>query len=296
MGRREVVLGRREVAFGDEVAAMREADDLRGDPAALRARLDEDGYLLLRRVHPPERVAAARRVVVEALRERGRLADGADGDDLRGRGMGFLGDRAVTHHGDFLALVESPELFAFFADLFGEPALTYDWKWMRAVGDGDATGAHMDTVYMGRGSRRLHTCWIAVGDVSLEEGALAICEGSHRAGSLARVRETYGRMDVDRDRTEGWFSEDPMEIAELGGGRWCSTDFRAGDVVVFGIHLFHASLRNRSGRLRLSCDTRFQPASEPADERWVGERPVGHSSREGEPPRSMAEARAEWGV
>jgi hypothetical protein len=35
----------------------------------------------------------------------------------------------------------------------------------------------------------------------------------------------------------------------------------------------HGSLTNTSNRYRLSCDTRYQRADEPVDERWVGENP-----------------------
>jgi hypothetical protein len=42
--------------------------------------------------------------------------------------------------------------------------------------------------------------------------------------------------------------------------------------------LVHGGLDNRSHRLRLSSDSRYQLASEPIDERWVGENPPGHGS------------------
>jgi hypothetical protein len=42
--------------------------------------------------------------------------------------------------------------------------------------------------------------------------------------------------------------------------------------------LVHASLDNRTeNRLRISSDARFQRASEPIDERWVGVNPPGHT-------------------
>jgi len=41
--------------------------------------------------------------------------------------------------------------------------------------------------------------------------------------------------------------------------------------------MIHASLDNPSDRVRISTDTRYQPVSEPADDRWVGENPIGHS-------------------
>ena len=53
--------------------------------------------------------------------------------------------------------------------------------------------------------------------------------------------------------------------------------FRTGDLLTFPMHMVHASLDNPSGQVRLSTDSRYQPASEPADERWVGENPVGHA-------------------
>ena len=49
-----------------------------------------------------------------------------------------------------------------------------------------------------------------------------------------------------------------------------------GDVILFGMHTMHASTTNLTSRFRLSCDVRFQPASEPADNRWVAGGP-GHT-------------------
>jgi hypothetical protein len=43
--------------------------------------------------------------------------------------------------------------------------------------------------------------------------------------------------------------------------------------------LVHASLDNRTAnRLRLSSDCRYQRASEPVDDRWVGPQPPGHGT------------------
>ena len=100
-------------------------------------------------------------------------------------------------------------------------------------------------------------------------------------------------MDVDRDGVEGWFSRDPLELSSRHGGSWRSADFRAGDVVVFGMHLMHASTTNLTQRFRLSCDVRFQPTSDPVDPRWVH---GGMGHREGPPRKSMAQARSEWRV
>ena len=38
----------------------------------------------------------------------------------------------------------------------------------------------------------------------------------------------------------------------------------------------HASLINTSNKVRISVDVRHQLASEPVDERWVGDNPIRH--------------------
>ena len=148
---------------------------------------------------------------------------------------------------------------------------------------------------MGQGSKRLHTVWIPFGDVEVEQGTLAMCTGSNRLESFSKIRQTYGRMDVDRDQIEGWFSREPQEIVEKYGGRWVTGNFAAGDVMIFGMHTMHASTTNLTNRFRLSCDVRFQPASEPADPRWVGVG-SGHTAHGEIALKPMAEARKEWGV
>jgi hypothetical protein len=98
---------------------------------------------------------------------------------------------------------------------------------------------------------------------------------------------------VDRDRTEGWFSEDPEEIRERFGGRWLTADVRAGDIITFGLYTLHGSTNNTTDRFRISCDVRYQPASEPMDARWGGDSPTGHY---GAPAIPMAQARKRWGL
>jgi hypothetical protein len=77
----------------------------------------------------------------------------------------------------------------------------------------------------------------------------------------------------------GTLSHNPPIVRNKFGGRWLTTEFEAGDFLTFGMFVVHASLDNRSeNRLRISSDARFQRASEPIDERWVGVNPPGHST------------------
>jgi hypothetical protein len=53
-----------------------------------------------------------------------------------------------------------------------------------------------------------------------------------------------------------------------------------GEVLVFSMFPVHASLDNRSKQIRLSSDSRYQPAGLPTDERWIGANPIGHGEAE----------------
>jgi hypothetical protein len=298
----DVKFGVKTLQFpGDRFGELEDSSDFRNDPAVLRERMADDGYLYLPGLLDRDTVLRARERIFEYMDEKGALVPGAPVIDgvmpKEGKTVNLLGNRQITHDSAVLDVLESEDLFGFFGELFDEPAVTFSYKWLRAVGNERFTGSHYDVVYMGRGSERVHTVWIPFGDTPIEHGTLAICEGSHRLPGFQKLRETYGRMDVDRDNVQGWFSDDPLEILDNFGGRWLTTNFQAGDVLTFGLYTMHASTTNTTNRYRLSCDVRYQPASEPMDERWGGDTPKGHYAwqREGSVV-SMEEARAKWGV
>ena len=74
----------------------------------------------------------------------------------------------------------------------------------------------------------------------------------------------------------GTFDTDPRALREQVGGRWLTGEYRMGDLLTFTSYTLHASVDNRSDRIRLSSDSRYQLASDPVDERWIGDHPVGH--------------------
>jgi len=295
---------RTEVDYpSDRLGELRDSGDLYPDMDALKERMKQDGYLLLRNFIGRETVMHARSAITDHLAEKQALVAGSPVLEAvmpkSGKQVRMTGQQAITHHRACLAVFENPKLFDFFTGLFGEKAVTYDYKWLRAVGNENFTGCHYDVVYMGRGSQKVHTVWIPIGDIPVHQGTLAICEGSHNLESFARLRETYGRMDVDRDLiSEGWFSSDPYEITGKFGGRWLTTAFRQGDVLIFGLYTLHASTTNLTDKFRISCDIRFQPADEELDERWAGKNPLGHYAwgKDERKERPIEELRKEWGI
>ena len=71
-------------------------------------------------------------------------------------------------------------------------------------------------------------------------------------------------------------SEDPADLQRQLGLPWSTAEYRAGDLLTFSIQTVHCSLDNHSDRIRLSSDSRYQLASDPIDERWIGDEPIGH--------------------
>jgi hypothetical protein len=67
-----------------------------------------------------------------------------------------------------------------------------------------------------------------------------------------------------------------VRLRETLGGRWLTAEFRMGDLLTFPMYTVHASLDNQTDRIRLSTDSRYQSAAEPADPRWIGEQPIAH--------------------
>ena len=117
------------------------------------------------------------------------------------------------------------------------------------------------------------------------QGALGDGESQTRPAALAvaglgdaveRRKQLVERGGGGNIRASGWLTADPVKLRQALGGRWLSANFRAGDLLMFSIFTVHASIDNRSDRVRLSSDSRYQRASESADPRWIGENPIGH--------------------
>ena len=283
-----------ELVFGQTIFSPREATHIRDDMDALRARIAEDGYLLIRGFYDRETVLAARMDILQQLSEQGLLnadaplEDGVIGQENEGA---VMRNKVVLKMPNYLRLVNSDRIMTFFEAFLGGPVLTLDHKWPRAVKRGASTGAHYDIVFMGAGTNQLYTAWTPLGDISLDMGPLVFCPGSNH---LEHLRATYGAADAHNDLLDGHLSRDPNDLIDSLGVKWASTPFRAGDIMIFGMYFLHGSLDNVSNRYRISTDTRYQLASQPVDERHMGPHPDQIPKAENRKP--MAEMREKWGI
>jgi hypothetical protein len=261
---------------------LTEVPDWRRQPDQLPLYLARDGYVLLRGVLSREAVLAARLDVLQRLAAVGEIAEPSDAAVATGRSQ-----RAALHPdlGAFWQQVcespalrhlsHGPALAAASAAVLGCAAVPFDFLWLRTMTQGRASPLHFDHVYMNRGSQRLVTAWIPLGDVPLRAGPLVVVEGSNRFEDLIAH---YRGVDVDRDPMPGSFPEDAIAFARSRQTRLLTTAFQAGDVLLFDMFTLHGSCDNRlgGGQVRLSCDVRWQAAADARDERWFGHPPPGH--------------------
>jgi ectoine hydroxylase-related dioxygenase (phytanoyl-CoA dioxygenase family) len=161
------------------------------------------------------------------------------------------------------------------SQIAGGPVRAHDYLFLRAAPVGRTTGLHFDYPFFARATERVYTAWVPLGDVPATDGPLVIVEGSHR---FTDMHHGVRGFDVVYDTSRK--AQVAADFAEFAASRDCrllTADFRAGDVCVFGMLTLHGSLDNHSavGRVRLSCDVRYQAAAEPIDPRYFGPNPGG---------------------
>jgi ectoine hydroxylase-related dioxygenase (phytanoyl-CoA dioxygenase family) len=109
------------------------------------------------------------------------------------------------------------------------------------------TPPHQDHWYTG-GTTNLWTVWIALTEIPLALGPLAVLPGSHVKGLVPHDGQGAGRQGVQVIEDE----------------QFAAAPLAAGDAIVFNCLTVHRALPNVTrDRVRLSVDYRYQPANEP---------------------------------
>ncbi len=224
------------------------ANALLGDAGALRRRLAEDGYLFFRGLLPAAEIGAAADGVRAALSRGGWI----DGGGRASAQRHALDPRDAMTDPAFRAAITSPgfnrvpylgPLRQAVRTILGPLAFSYPVKVLRAVYPERPPevprGRYVHKDYAVSGVQDMLTTWVPLIDIPVRLGGLAVRPASH-LGPPRRPRL--------------------LGPAERG---WASTDYRAGDVLVFHCLTSHAALPNRDASLRLSGDFRWQCSDQP---------------------------------
>ncbi len=118
------------------------------------------------------------------------------------------------------------------------------------------TPAHQDSFFI-RGTDSFRTLWIPLVDIDQTMGGLALASGSHKHGLRDHVEQEGVYSYVFKGRRQKGIDLDDIHEP------WLTTTYHPGDVLIFHNLTQHWGLPNQSDRIRLSIDTRAQPAREP---------------------------------
>ena len=236
-----------------------DSTDIVADTAAMQARMRRDGYLFIRNLVPSDAIANVQRQIGEIARAAGWLrADRPIADAAADLG-GFCVDpdpvylktlRAINKLEDYHALKHHPALIGCLERLLGGAILAHPRVLMRNIfpaKEALTTKSHQDYPNV-QGTTEVYTAWMPLIDCPMQVGPLQVAAGTH-GGEIYDFHIGAGAGGI--------------ELKEQFDGRWVSSPFRQGDVLIFHSLAVHKGVPNRSDRLRMSMDVRYQLVSEP---------------------------------
>jgi ectoine hydroxylase-related dioxygenase (phytanoyl-CoA dioxygenase family) len=236
---------------------MYEANALLGNPVALRERLQSDGYLLLRNIIPVELLIELKDQMTRVLAELGWIAGGLDRmlakaisrPRREGQPKFFQAHDRIMKFEALHSLAHDSRLMDIMKQVLGDTAFPHPLCITRLVFP-DApelsTPPHQDFPN-NQGTPKLTAAWIPLADCSIEDGSLAVLEGSNKFGVLPL------KFHLGAGNRRAVLPE------ELTVCRWVGADFKAGDILLFPSLTVHKAMENHNtDRMRLSVDFRYQ--------------------------------------
>ena len=236
-----------------EVLPFIDSRDILHDGAALRNRMQEDGYLFIRGFFERELVMGLRAQMLEIAARHGFV----DTSRPLEESVANMSAACIEPEPAYIvalqemyqlealhALKHEPRVQAFFERLLGGPGFAHPMQVVRNVFPKVeyATPAHQDYVHV-QGAVDTYTFWMPLCDCPIEMGCVAVAAGSHRSGVAEfRLARAAGNVEII----------DPYE------GQWVSDNFDAGDVLVFHSLTAHKAFPNLTHKLRQSTDFRVQ--------------------------------------
>ena len=240
-------------------------------PRSLQDELASRGYVLIRQVLPHADVTSVLGDVTGVVSRAGWLLASHDPVDRIADAGAACGDpdpsfkstyQEIFNLESFHALPHNPALLRVMNMIAGGKVLVHPKPIGRLIFpccDRLTVRAHQDYRFM-NGDPECFTVWIPLHDCPTDMGPLQILEGSHR----------FGFQNHD---------DENLHVPEIPAGKamgddWVSGRINAGDVLIFHSLTVHAASPNRSNRLRVSIDCRFQDyrrALHPANLAFAGE-------------------------
>lgn len=223
-----------------------------GDPAALAAAWDRDGYWFFRDVLDQDAVGRLRSVFLDELSQLGVVAPDDpvaryNGQSLEGfpRRMEPLAERKL-----WKPFVAEPAIHGFFKRLLADEPFWIPTVEYRATPPAqDRSGSRLDYVHQDgfyNAGIPFSICWIPLAEIDSDVGGLVLAEGLHKGPYL---------HDLSQPPLF------PVPEDAVPAHAWRRATYRPGDVIIMHLNTPHTGIANYSERFRLSMDIRVMAAS-----------------------------------
>ena len=248
--------------------------------------LVNDGYVYLPNIIDANKIKIARNEIFKKLNKIKEIKDPFEDGIYSGNS---IRDKIYNNRGLFWESVSSiktlrnitngKDLENLLSKIFGEPAIGFDFIFLRAVARGKFTHMHYDTGFFTRTTNKVLTCWLVFTEITLDKGPLFVVEGSNK---FQDIIDHFSNFDVALHKDKkATIDIHPIKLARERNSKLLTTHFKPGDALIFGMHTMHGSFENHSKdkKIRLTCDVRFQPKTEPKDPRYFGKKPGGTTGK-----------------
>lgn len=261
--------------MSERLQELRVSNDAMDDPAELRRRIEDDGYLFFRRLQDPDKLLELRREMLTVMQQGGWLVAGTDPVD----GIAEIGAQCTegdTGYTDvyhevykleaFHRSAHLPEVTGMVEKIMGRPIMPHPQKiarlWFPQYTE-HTTPIHQDFVHF-QGNFETLTCWAPVGDCPVELGGLAVLPGSHKVHQVLDHHFSLGAGGLYVDTEEEAKKHKELDVD------WHTTDYEIGDTLIFPALTIHKALPNvTDNRLRVSLDNRYQAVGDPIAEHML---------------------------
>ncbi len=243
---------------------LRISNDALKDPAELRRRIEEEGYLFIRHLQNRDKLRELRRDMTQVLQAGGWLISGADPME----GIADASRRCTEGDADYYPVYRQVQRLESFhriphdrglmdvvETIMGSKAIPLPGHkariWFPQFKE-HTTPAHQDFVHY-QGSTDTLTCWTPVGDCPIELGPLAVLPRSHKVKKVLPHHFSLGAGGLVINLGD----EVPKHIALETA--WHSTNFELGDTLFFPALTVHRALPNLThDSMRISLDNRYE--------------------------------------
>lgn len=238
-------------------AGLSDATELIGNREELRARAARYRCLVFRGLLDPQELSSLRGELLEVMRRWHWLAEGSDPAEAlpshprQEGGAGWWRPYADLQRVEaFHKLVHDPRLTAAMRSLISDDLLPHGRRIISLICPDFYVPSHQDFSYV-QGTVDFFSAWIPLDQHPGQAGHVRIFPAGE-AERLHPLRQTTTR-GVTTDVPE----DDP---------RWQEIDLGLGDVVVYPSMTVHAVSPNRSDRIAMACEFRYQSARDPVCE------------------------------